>query len=386
MNISYIYILGLAGFVSAADNWFVSPALPAIAEGLGVTAAAAVGILTAYLIPYGILQPVYGFWGDRIGKVRLLQILTAGLAAGAAGCAVSQSLEMLMVFRFLTGWFAAGVIAVSLGIIGDREPAERRQHGVGLFMGLVFLGQGTSAGLGGVLAEYTGWQGAFLLFAFLSLLACGACLWIRKEETSEKRAASAGFYTVLKEMLHHGLGRKLFLLALYAGICLIGAYSFFGAYLHDRFGLNYMECGLAVMAYGLACLFGGRWVGWLCRYLGRPLVLKSGAALAAAGLLFLWQAAAWELAVIGIALFGFAYIFIQSSLAALAFSVSETYRGMASGLVGTGLFCGGGIGSAVGSVLWNRGGYEPLWTVFLAGAAILYVLIYSFVKSECEGR
>ena len=35
-----VYTLGFCGLVSAADNWFVSPALPAIANALGVAASA----------------------------------------------------------------------------------------------------------------------------------------------------------------------------------------------------------------------------------------------------------------------------------------------------------------------------------------------------------
>ena len=32
-----VYTLGFCGLVSAADNWFVSPALPAIANALGIS-------------------------------------------------------------------------------------------------------------------------------------------------------------------------------------------------------------------------------------------------------------------------------------------------------------------------------------------------------------
>lgn len=44
----FVYILGVAGFISAADNWIVSPILPAIAKGLGGCVPAAGAVFIAY--------------------------------------------------------------------------------------------------------------------------------------------------------------------------------------------------------------------------------------------------------------------------------------------------------------------------------------------------
>ena len=87
-----VYTLGFCGLVSAADNWFVSPVLPAIANALGVATSAATIVLTAYLVPYGLLQPVCGTLGDRFGRLRVLHVIVAGLAAGTFLCAVAFSL------------------------------------------------------------------------------------------------------------------------------------------------------------------------------------------------------------------------------------------------------------------------------------------------------
>ena len=38
----------------------------------GVAASAATVVLTAYLVPYGLLQPVCGTLGDRFGRQRVL--------------------------------------------------------------------------------------------------------------------------------------------------------------------------------------------------------------------------------------------------------------------------------------------------------------------------
>lgn len=161
-NKALVLILGLAGFVSAADNWFVSPSLSAVAAGFGVSAAAAGIILTAYMIPYGLMQPIYGFFSDRWNKTKLLRIIVFGLAVGTAGSSMSGSLTILCIWRIITGFFAAGIIAVSISFIGDVIPASEQQIYVGKFMGIVFAGQGLSSGLGGLITKYISWRGAFI--------------------------------------------------------------------------------------------------------------------------------------------------------------------------------------------------------------------------------
>ena len=98
-----VLTLGFCGLVSAADNWFVSPALPAIAQTLAVAPSVVAVILTAYLVPYGALQPVCGAIGDRVGRVRLLRVIVAGLAVGTLVCALAPSLPALVAARILTG-------------------------------------------------------------------------------------------------------------------------------------------------------------------------------------------------------------------------------------------------------------------------------------------
>lgn len=158
-------ILGVAGFLSAADNWVVAPLLPAIAAEFGISIPLAGAVITSYLVPYGLMQPVCGFASDRFGKARLLTIMVAGLALGTGACALSESLGMLCLRRVITGFFAAGIVAVSLAAIGDFVPRQERHACVGRFMGMVFLGQGLSVGLGGALAYFVNWRMAFMILA-----------------------------------------------------------------------------------------------------------------------------------------------------------------------------------------------------------------------------
>ncbi|MCL6600940.1 MAG: MFS transporter, partial [Alicyclobacillus macrosporangiidus] len=55
-----LWALALGGFLVNADNRSIAPMLPAMAQALHVTAATAGLLVTAYSLPYGLFQLVYG--------------------------------------------------------------------------------------------------------------------------------------------------------------------------------------------------------------------------------------------------------------------------------------------------------------------------------------
>ena len=166
-----VVTLGFCGLVSAADNWFVSPALPAIANTLAIAPAAATVVLTAYMLPYGLLQPVSGSAADALGRLRMLRIIVLGLGVGTVLCALVTSLPALVLARVVTGCFAAGIIAVAQAFINDTVDPHNRAAAVSILMGVTFTGQGLSAGLGGILTDIVGWRAAFWAFGVLALIA-----------------------------------------------------------------------------------------------------------------------------------------------------------------------------------------------------------------------
>ena len=378
-----VLILGLAGFVSAADNWFVSPSLSAIAASFGTSVAVIGIILTAYMIPYGLMQPVYGFFGDQRNKVKLLRMIVVGLAIGTAGSALSNSLIVLCILRVITGFFAAGIIALSLSLIGDTVPDAEQQIYVGKFMGIVFTGQGLSAGLGGILTRYVSWRGAFLFFAIFAV-AAALLLQTLPSGSTEVHMQNQNFFHQCKLAVLSPNGKVIFPLAFFAGLLLLGLYGYLGSLLNERTNLNYMQSGIVVMFYGFACLFGGSKIGKLANRFGRKKVVIVGECWALISAILLscsYQIKNWPIALVATICLGFGYISVQSTLATMALSVTGECRGLPSGLIGLGLFCGGGVGSIIGSRLLMLGTYQTIWAAF-GIAIILLIIITGKLKLE----
>lgn len=391
-----VVTLGFCGLVSAADNWFVSPALPAIAQTLAIAPAAATIILTAYLTPYGLLQPVCGAIGDAVGRVRLLCIIVAGLAVSTVLCAAAPTLEALVVARIVTGCFAAGIISVNQSLVGSVVSEEDRQGAVGLLMGVTFTGQGLSAGLGGFICDLVGWRAAFICFG---VLGTAAWLGVRRlryldemdgagtVDTADASVSAAGagaadsaerepfrpaaFLRHAAQILF-GPGRAIYFVAFTTGIIFLGVYGFMGTFLAERCGLSSTQAGLLMMFYGLACLAGGSISGRIGEARGQRGVIVVGetsgviatALLAASTIMGSWMPALPAAACLGLG-----YILVQPTLVSFSMDIDPSHTGLCTGLIGLGVFAGGGIGSSLGGLAITGGGYLALWTI--AGVALV---------------
>ncbi len=117
-----VTLLGMAGFIVMADNWVVSPILPAIAQNLDVDIARAGLLISAYMIPFGIFQLVFGPLADRYGKKQIITASMVLFTLATGICALGTNLIDLGIYRGLTGVFAASVMPISLALIGDIFP------------------------------------------------------------------------------------------------------------------------------------------------------------------------------------------------------------------------------------------------------------------------
>ena len=372
-----VMVLGFCGLVSAADNWFVSPALPSIAHGLSVAPTAAAIILTAYMVPYGALQPVCGAIGDRVGRLRLLRVIVAGLAVGTVLCALAPTIVLLAVARIVTGCFAAGIISVSQAFVGDVVGQEGRAGAVGLLMGITFTGQGLSSGLGGVLTDLVGWRAAFVAFGALAVLAWLLLFTLREPGRAVASGAPGRFDVAgfLRDAVHVflGPGRAVFVLACTTGVLFLGTYGFMGTFLAERCGLTSTQAGLVMMLYGVLCLVGGSLSGGIAARGGLSRVVVIGETcgfLATTALLASFASAGWAPALLAAALLGLGYILTQPTSVTLSMDVDPERAGLCTGLVGFGVFVGGGVGSALGGIVLGAGGYAALWGVAAIGLLV----------------
>jgi EmrB/QacA subfamily drug resistance transporter len=153
----------LVVFLSALDQTIVGVALPRIVGELGGTNELYTWVVTSYLLTATITGVFYGKLSDIYGRRLMLLFGVSVFLLGSFMCALSWSMESLIVFRGIQGVGAGAIFPVSLAIIGDLFTPRERGRYQGLF-GAVF-GVAAIIGplLGGWLTDNLSWHWIFLV-------------------------------------------------------------------------------------------------------------------------------------------------------------------------------------------------------------------------------
>ncbi|THU81227.1 MFS general substrate transporter [Dendrothele bispora CBS 962.96] len=154
-------IICFTGLVSPLATLMYTPALPAIADNLGVSIADINLSVTVYLIFQGITPTFWGAISDVYGR-RIVLVFTLSIAtAVSVGLATTNSYAVLMVLRALHATGAASSRALGAGIIRDVIPPSDRGGYIGLWSASVAVGTAFGPVIGGILAQHATWHAIF---------------------------------------------------------------------------------------------------------------------------------------------------------------------------------------------------------------------------------
>jgi predicted MFS family arabinose efflux permease len=375
-NNKIVMLLGLLGFIVMADNWVVSPILPAISESLGIQVEKAGILISAYMIPFGIFQILFGPLADRYGKKQIITFSIVFFTLATGLCALAGSLNTLSIYRALTGIFAAAVMPISLALIGDLFPVEKRQMAIGTFMGIAFLGQGLSMITGGAIAYFLNWRGVFAVYAVLSFIPM-LLLLKNYKNIPDTRNPDSQFVKPYFKLLSHTKSLYTYILVFLEGLFIIGSFSYLGAYISKTYHFNYLTIGAIMTAFGFMSLVGGRLGGKLVLKTGPRTILTAGLVFAfVADLLLFFAGQKLGVLIFSIGLLGIGFIFTHSTLLTRATQFADKARGAAMSLVAFCFMGGGGIGTAVGGKIASAYGFSNLFLIY--GLMLFLTLAASF--------
>ena len=162
-------VLGMLGPFSI-DTYI--PAFSGIAAALGATPVEMQQTLSAYLLGFAFMSLFHGALADSFGRRPVILWGIAVFTLASAGCALSQTIGQLVVFRALQGLSAGAGIVVSRAVIRDMFPpaqAQKVMSQVTIYFGVA---PAIAPIVGGWLFVHTGWHS---IFWFLTLV--GVVLW-----------------------------------------------------------------------------------------------------------------------------------------------------------------------------------------------------------------
>ncbi|MFF3501426.1 MFS transporter [Streptomyces sp. NPDC003247] len=169
-------VLAYCGTLMAVMQTVVVPLLPDLPRLTGASAGAVSWTVTASLLSGAVLTPVLGRAGDMYGKRRVLLLSFALMTTGSVICALTSEIGVLIAARVLQG-AAAAVVPLSISVLRDELPPQRRDSAVALMSATVGIGAALGLPAAAVVVQYADWHVMFWVTAALGATGVALIGW-----------------------------------------------------------------------------------------------------------------------------------------------------------------------------------------------------------------
>ncbi len=151
-------IVSLALFMVVLDNLVVTVALPAIRADLGATLQSLEWTINAYTLAFAVTLIPGAALGDRFGRKRLFLIGLSLFTAASAAAALAPTTSALVTARALQGIGGAVVAPLTLTLLADAFPVNRRGAALGIWSGISGTGIALGPIVGGAVVDGISWH------------------------------------------------------------------------------------------------------------------------------------------------------------------------------------------------------------------------------------
>ncbi|HKN92930.1 MAG TPA: DHA2 family efflux MFS transporter permease subunit [Thermoleophilaceae bacterium] len=429
-------IVSTALFMVVLDNLVVTNALPSIKRDLGAGIQQLEWTVNAYTLSYAVLLLTGAAIGDRFGRRRVFSLGLGLFTLASAAAAVAPSTSALIAARAVQGVGAAVVTPLTLTLLSEAVPVEKRGLAIGAWSGISGLAVALGPVVGGAVVTGISWHWIFWLNVPIGLVAAPLAMARLSESYGESRGldlpgvglASAGLLGLVYGIVHASAagwtaftviapmaGGALLLAAFVVwelraeepmlpmsffrsraftatnGVSIAMYFGTFGSvFLLAQFfqvaqGYSALQSGLRILPWTVMPMFIAPLAGWLSdRIGGRPL-MAAGLALQGGGLAWLASATSPTVAYIHLvpgfvmAGAGMALVFAPAANTVLG-AVRPKQAGQASGATNALRELGGVLGiSVLATVFSGSGGYlspqdyvDGLIPAITVGSAVLF--------------
>lgn len=386
-------ILGLLSVVGPVAIDMYLPALPAIAAQLGASTAEVQFSLMAYMAAIAVCQLFYGPVSDMVGRKPPLYFGIGVFVIGSIGCALSPSIEWLIVFRFVQGVGACASMALPRAIVRDNYTGADAAQLMSLLM-LVFSISPILAPLSGsVVIAFGDWRLLFWVMTLVGALALLLCIVGLKETRPKSARVESSVMSALR-------GYAMLITDMrFVGLSLIGAFgmSSFMAFIGnssfiyiEHYGLTPTEYSLAFSVNAISFFAVSQATGVLVKRFGLQSVVRvavTGFAAAMVLLAAIFLSGVdnmWVLSGLMFVAFGFLGLVLPTT-AVLAMDAHGEIAGTASALMGTLQMVAGAVVMGVVGAFFN-GTAIPMVTAFAVCSGLAFILTMLTLRAPRQLR
>jgi len=165
-----IVLIALTQFTVVLDFMVMSPLGDMLMKSMELNTKQFGLAVSVYAFSAGTSGLLTAGFADKFDRKKLLLFFYVGFIAGTLFCGLANSYVLLIAARIITGLFGGVIGSISLAIVADLFPLQKR----GRAMGFIQMGFGASQVLGIpislYIANHWGWQSPFLMIVGLATI------------------------------------------------------------------------------------------------------------------------------------------------------------------------------------------------------------------------
>ena len=228
-------IVSIGLFMVVLDNLVVNVALPSIHRDLGASIQSLEWTVNAYILAYAVLLLTGAVLGDRFGRKRMFIAGISLFTVSSAAAALAPSIGLLILARAIQGIGAAIVTPLTLTLLADAFPPERRGVALGVWSGISGIAVALGPLVGGAVVQAASWHWIFWINVPIGI----ALVPLASRRLAESRGAerrldltglalgSSGLFGIIYGLIRSqsvGWGSTEVLAGLIAGAVLLAAF------------------------------------------------------------------------------------------------------------------------------------------------------------------
>lgn len=163
--------VSFAVFMEVLDLTIVNVSVPHIAGSLAVSPQEGTWAISSYALASAIMQPLSGWLARRFGEVRTFVAALLMFVSFSILCGMATSMPMLVIFRLLQGAGSGPMVALSLSLLLNAYPVERKGIALAMWAMTVVVAPIFGPILGGWLTDNYSWPWIFFINVPVGLLA-----------------------------------------------------------------------------------------------------------------------------------------------------------------------------------------------------------------------
>lgn len=392
---SFIVLLGSMSALTAMSIDMSLPSLPLLTQVMHTSAAKAQMTLGSFLLGFAVAQLVFGPLSDRFGRKKpLIAGLVLFVLAGI-GCTVAQTIDQLIVLRFLHGAGACAGRVMATAIVRDLFDRRDGTRMLSYMTTVTAMAPLIAPTIGGLLMDVASWRAIYGLTSVAGVLVLVAIVLLLGESATRRDPDAVRLKPMLRNCRRFFGNREVM------GHTLVNAFVFSALFsyvsgspfvLIDVLGVPQSLFGVFFAMTAAALMAGATVNAKVVHRLSHVTILRAGltlclvAALALVGLDRLHLAGGAGIAVLvgPMVAFVFSIGFVLPNAVAAAMEPVADMAGLASSLVGFMQMTLAVAASAVVGAFYDRTAVSL--TVVVAACTLVAAMTYAALSIRRPAR